>query len=148
MFVGALVTAAPDPWADAIRRVHDQAAGILHVVVIERDDVPGLLARAMLGDAEATRLAHVLTRALERIAGAPRRRPAMCACCPRPLKDGRFSIAVALPARDDATQGLALAVCRDCATGRVAVEAAATKALRCLWPAARPIRVHPGKGCA
>lgn len=136
-------------WADGIRAVHDEAAGVLQVVVIRATDAVDLFSAALAGNAEAARLFRVVADASERIAASRETtRPALCASCPRTLRDNAFAFAVALPACDDPTNAVALAVCRRCARSTDDIRRKATFALKQLWPEARPIEVHPTAGRA
>lgn len=137
-----------ETWEEGIRRFSEESAGAFFVHVVERGDLPGLLADALAGDADAERLAGLVQGTLERIAAAPRHKPMLCACCPCAVKGGPFAVVVAMPARDDATRGVALAVCGSCASGRDAVQAAALAALRKLWPDLRPIDINAAEGRA
>lgn len=73
------------------------------------------------------------------IAAAPRRRPMLCASCPRALRGSAYSFVVALPARDDPTQ-------LRCAVEPDAITAKAVTALRKLWPDLRPIAITQETG--
>ena len=56
----------------------------------------------------------------------------------------RFSCAIVVPFRDDAAHGMGLAICQRCGTEASDIKAAATGALREVWPDIRPIALtHP-----
>ena len=146
--MGTLVSAAREVWAEGIRRVHAEAAGVVTLSVLQADDMPELLAHALMGDPEATRLAKLVERALQGIEQAPRRRPMLCGSCPRHLRNGRYSIACAIPHRDDPREAVVMGICRCCASDHAAIVRAAQRALKQLWPDLRTIDLHPGEGRA
>jgi len=134
---------------DGIQRVSDEAGGLLTVQVIQQHDMPAMIADALGGSAEAVQLLRLTNQVLANIQAAPYRKPALCGCCPRALRGGRYAIVIARPARDDATEGLSLAICRKCGPTYGAIQATAAVAFRRIWPDLRPIMVtHPGGGRA
>ena len=58
-------------WAEDMQHVQDQAAGLLELVVVQPDDVRGLIALAETGDPDADRGLRMVSGALARIQGAP-----------------------------------------------------------------------------
>lgn len=138
-----------DTWADGIQRVGDEAAGVLALQVVQHADVPALIADAIAGDRDATRLLRLVNRALAGIQSAPRSRPHLCAACPRPLRKGRYAIVAVFPARDDATHGLGLGICTHCGTAHDVIHDKAVLALRRIWPDGRAFTIsHPEGGHA
>lgn len=140
---------APDPaWAASIRRVHHDARGVLALDVVQRADMPDVLIAALAGDADALQLARQVNDTLRRIQDAPVHDPMQCACCCAPLRGGKFAVVVASPeANPDARAALALAICTRCGPTPGARNAAAQRALRCIWPDLRPV-THPNGGRA
>ena len=129
-------------WAEDMRAVHAEAAGCMTLDIICPADVPSLVAYGAMGDQQAKRLTIAVEQALNGIARAPRRRPMLCASCPRPVRPGsEFWVVIASPARDDAAQCLTLAICAGCAMEREHARQKALVALRRVWPDARPIEV-------
>lgn len=126
---------------DGLKHMQAESGGAIHVMVVRPIDALGLLADAISGDAEARRLFDAVNQAATEIAAAPRRRPILCASCPRPLRRSAYSFVVALPARDNPTQALSMAVCSRCAVEPDAITAKAVTALRGLWPDLRAIAV-------
>lgn len=150
MPLGGVVTAARDDWASGIARISAEAAGLVEVQVVTREDMPELLAHAMLGDPEAMHLGRLVCDALGRIERAPKRRPMLCGSCPRALRRGRYSLAFAVPRRDAPQEALSLAICEVCATDHAGVVDKAHAALKRVWPDLRPLPgpVHPAQGHA
>ncbi len=114
-----------DPeWAAGVQRLHDEAAGIVHLDEVRQTDMPRLVVAGLNGSVEAGRLLLAVTDALRRIQGAPADTPMECA-----------SYGKALKGRCGPTVG--------------AIKAAATRSLRSIWPYVRPIEVtHPKGGRA
>jgi hypothetical protein len=137
-------------WEQAVHNVHREAAGAVEVAVVMMEEMPGLLGEALLGDPRCIQLFQLVMQMLDHVKEAPRRDPVLCACCPRPVRRGsRFNMAVAIPARDDPHQALALVVCERCATEPAAVMAKATDGLRKIWPDLRTAAItHPQGGRA
>ena len=138
-----------DKRGDQMATIHREAAGLMHLDVVLREDMPAMVAAAARGAVEAAELFQRVNAALADILSAPEGAPKLCAACPKPLADGRYSLALAIPACDAPSNALALAVCHDCAVAREDVRAKAIEALRRLWPDARPVTItHPDGGRA
>lgn len=142
------MSAARDDWADGIARISAECAGVVALQVVTPEDLPEMLAASLMGDREATRLAHLVAQALRRIEEAPRSRAMLCAACPKRLRGGRYAIVCAVPHRDDPREALTLGVCRRCATRHDAIVQKAGQALKRVWPDLRAIDIHPGRGHA
>lgn len=130
---------------DGVQRVNDEAGGLLELQVIQRTDLPALMLDALAGSSEAAQTLRLANDAVAGIQAAPRRRPMLCGCCPRALRGGRYAVVLARPARDDAAQPLAMAICTKCGPDFGAIQAAATVALRRIWPDLRPITITHSK---
>ena len=138
-----------DTRSDQMEAIHREAAGLMHLDVVMREDMPAMVAAAARGNPEAAELFQRVNTALLDILNAPVVAPKLCAVCPRPLAGGRYSLALAIPACDAPSNALALAVCHDCAGAREDVREKAIEALRHLWPDARPVTItHPDGGRA
>ena len=137
---------ASQAWRDGMQAVHDEAAGVLSVEVVQMPDLPRIRGAALAGNADAQRVLQVVRHALQGIVEAPRRKPMLCGHCPRPLAGGRFSIVAAFPSRDDASRGLALAICDGCGGTRDQVMEKAVLALRRIWPDGRQVAVTDPQG--
>ncbi len=131
---------------EGVQRVSDEAGGMLTLQVIQRQDMPAIIADAICGSAEAAQLMRLTNQVLANIQGAPRRKPMLCGCCPRALRGGRYAIIIAQPACDDPTQGLSMAICPKCGPTYGAIQAAAAVALRRIWPNLRPVTIRHSKG--
>lgn len=130
-----------------IQGVNDEAGGLLTVQVIQRQDLPAIIADAICGSAEAVQLMRLANQVLTNIRDAPRRKPMLCGCCPRALRGGQYAVIIARPACDDPKQGLSLAICTRCGPDYDAIQAKATVALARIWPNVRPVTVtHPAGG--
>ncbi len=133
-----------------VEAVTQQAAGALEIIVVMQHEIPEAIVTALAGDPAVMQVAQMIMQALAGIKHAPRHSPMLCACCPQPLRiNGRFSLAMALPACDAPVQALGLAICGKCATEPSAVQVRAIEALRKIWPTLRMGRItHPAGGHA
>lgn len=139
-----------EAWAASMRRLHEEAAGVVGVTILQPRDMPELMAAALAGDPMAVGLLRTATDTINRIEAAPRRRPMLCGSCPRPLKVKKgLSIVVATPDKDAPEQCLALAICTRCGTTVEEVQEKAVVALRRIWPDTRQVTItHPEGGRA
>lgn len=133
--------AARDDLVAGIRRVSEEAAGLLEIQAVMPGNVPELLGAALLGDPEAARLAGLVCDALRRIERAPKGKGMLCVSCPRTLRRRRFALVFAVPRRDAPHEGVSLAVCDRCGPDHAAVMDKAGAGLRKLWP---DLRALPG----
>jgi hypothetical protein len=129
-------------WRNGIEAVQREAGGVLSLAIIRARDMPALLAAAMLGNAEAALLAQCVYSTLRGFRRAPRNRPMLCACCPRPVPTTAFALVVADPGTEGKTLGLTLAICEHCATTDDGIQAKAVAALQTIWPQLRRVTVH------
>lgn len=130
-------TTGSDPLKVALHRIHEQAAGAVALEVVRRQDLPELMGHALAGEPDAHRILQLVSGGLARIQNAPARKPMLCATCPQPLRDGRYAIIACFPLRDDAAEGMTLAICHRCATTVPGIKAKAVQALRRFWPGGR-----------
>ena len=136
-------------WLEELRMIQTEAAGVMRLDVVQPGDFSDLVGTALFGSPHSQRLVAAVEGALQQIAKAPRAKPRLCACCPRPIRTrGVYSIVIASPARDDTERALTLAVCPRCATEREEVREKAILALKRIWPDARSIAVHHQAGQA
>ena len=144
------MSASRAEWVASIRAIGQQADGILAVEIVRQEDLPDIVASVMLGNIDAGRLLEAVVGALDHINAAPRSRPCLCSCCPRPLrKRSHFTLAVAMPERSDASHYLALAVCARCGRTNTEIKPKVTSALQKLWPDLREVAIsHPQGGRA
>lgn len=127
-----------EPPAD-IGALHDDAAGVLKLILLTAEDAAELIAAAAAGDARA----GSYLRAVDTFQRQIDRQGQLCLTCDRQLAAGRLLIALVVPGRDDPARCLAVGVCETCVamqSDRGAVEAAVAAALRkLLWPDLRRI---------
>ena len=136
-------------YAEQMTSIHQEAAGLMNLDIVLRDDMVAMVSAAALGNLEAVKMHQRVNGALLGMLKASADAPKLCATCPETLGGGRFSLALATPACDDPTNTLALAICHTCATTRDDVRTKATEALRRIWPDARRVTVtHPAGGRA
>ena len=132
---------------DAIKAVSHEGRGVVSLQVVQRTDLPAMMLDAISGSADAAQLLRLTNQALATIQAAPRWKPALCGCCPRALRRGKFALIIARPACDDPTQGLALAICPKCGPDHDAIRAKAVASLARIWPDVRLV-THPDGGRA
>ncbi len=135
-------------WVKGITALHDEAAGMLALDVILHTDVPRLAAAALDGCQDTARLLIAVGSALRQIGAAPANSPAECGCCDAALRPGRFAVVIARPNTCDPVHGLGTAICTHCGPTRGAVRAAAVRAVKLIWPNARPVIIHDKAGHA
>lgn len=134
----------PATWAEAVRQVHDEAAGMLSVVIVRQCDAVHLALDALSGDDTAVALLLQVKDCIQRIEGASACNRTQCGCCGADLASGRYALAIATPDISDPSAGLGMAICRRCGVTVGAIKAAALSALRLIWPDLRPVQVtHP-----
>jgi hypothetical protein len=121
--------------------IHHEAAGVLALNIIRPGDALNLVVASLEGGREATRLLRAVCDIVARVESAPRKKPMLCGCCPRPLRGSGFVICVAVPDRDSPTNGLAFALCEHCSRDDTALLGKASSALRTIWPDLRPITI-------
>ena len=127
-------------WASDMQAVHDEAAGLVEIILVEQGAVPAILAAALLGEADARRIMLLVRDTLRSIGAAPAALPALCLCCPRPVRDGRFMLAIAQPAREGAEHAIGVAICEACAPDATVARPKVMAGLRGLWPNLRAIQ--------
>ncbi len=139
-----------DALQDGVEAVTRQAAGALEIVVVMQHEIPEAILTALSGDPAIVQVAQMIMQTLAHIEGAPRHSPMLCAVCPQPLRiNGRFNLAMAMPACDSPVQALGLAICGKCATEPTTVQAKAIEGLRKIWPTLHMGRItHPAGGHA
>jgi hypothetical protein len=133
-------------WEAAIRRVHAQAAGLLHLDVVRQADLPALIGKALAGGTEAARLLVQVNGFLGQIQEAGLGRAPLCGGCSATIEDRRFTIVIASPeGADEPADGIGMTICRRCGPTPGAARAAAARGLRDIWPDARLLAVtSPG----
>lgn len=140
-----------DKWADGIRSVATEAAGLLEVALIDAAYGRELSERRFRGDPEATSLLMAVAATARRVKEAPRRDPAMCICCPRRIRritcENTFGLA--FPSVENPTTAVGFIFCSKCAAEPESLQTRATEGLRRIWPNLRAVTVtHPAGGRA
>lgn len=132
-------------WRRGMQDVHRDAAGAIEITVVQQQDMLAITTAMLEGDYRAAQLFDLAAQTLAHIKQAPARSATLCACCPRPIRsNSRFSLVMAIPARDSPRVAMTIAVCDACATGVLAVQAKAIEALRTVWPDLRAMQItHP-----
>ncbi len=127
--------------SNVARCVTTESGGVLCVDIVRPIDFLNLVTAALTGDAAAARLVRTAGDAVIGFSSMPPDQPALCACCPRPLLSGSYSVAVVTPACDAPGQGLALGICTACAIEPDDLLAKAREGLSRIWPNVRPLAV-------
>jgi len=104
-----------DAWAADVASIHSEAAGVMHLHVVRDRDLPAVMLGVLAGNRLALQLHPAATDTQNRIAEAPRHRSMLCASCPRSLRPKAFNCVAVIPAIDDPSRMLCLAVCKRCA---------------------------------
>jgi hypothetical protein len=141
------VTASPrQAWAAGIRQVHEESCGLLSLRFVSADHALDLIAASLGGDQEATQLMATVTRVLARIGSMPKRTPALCGCCPRPLRRTGYIVCLAVPERTDPENCVGFGICARCSSDKTKLDEKAVGALSKLFPAVRSIPLPVGAG--
>ena len=130
-------------WAAGMRLLREQSGGVVGLIVILPEEIPGILYAAAERNPGAIERAAVVRSTVQRFATAPRHEPLLCGSCPRPLKKGQFAIVSASPERPDREHAMIFGICQRCAGTHQQVVGKALDALRRFWPDARPIDLPP-----
>jgi hypothetical protein len=143
-------TQTDSAWRTGIQTVHNEAAGLLNVDIVDALAGAGLMSDALRGDSEAAALILAVTQAAARIKQAPRQKPALCICCPRAVRRvcAGTVFGVATPAVANPTGAIGFVFCDRCASDRDTLAAKAAEGLRRIWPDLRPVVVthqHGGR---
>jgi hypothetical protein len=117
-------------WREGL--LNDEGGGLQHARLVRPDDVPEMLAAALLGDRTAGSMLRAVSESIDRITRAPRSRPVLCAACPAPIRSPTgTTFGVLLPAVDAPRTVLAFALCPQCIAAASADPGAALlKAIR------------------
>jgi hypothetical protein len=134
---------------ECFKAVTKESGGLVAVHIFFPEDLRGLITRSLVGDREATMLVPLVRQGTKQIRSASRKAPALCGCCPRPIRS-HFALAIVLPERSDPSQGFAIGLCAKCTEGDInRAHQKAVESLAAIWPDARPVLVtHPGGGRA
>jgi hypothetical protein len=129
-------------WADGLRRVHEEAAGVLELHIIRPREMLDLLADALSGDRRATIIAQA---ALDTVATVSRTAASghakLCLSCPRELMDQQFTVVLVVPERSHPSKAIGAAMCHACGLTESDIRNKAAVAFRGIWPDLRPITI-------
>lgn len=130
-------------WQMGVQSIHEEAAGVLDVNLIDASVGADLFISAALGNCESTALLAAIRKAAECVRSAPRRKPALCVSCPRSIRriTPTTVFGVARPAVPTPTGALAFAFCDRCSADPSTLAVKATEGLRRIWPDLRPIKI-------
>ena len=135
--------------SDCLTNLHSEAGGAVELIILRPVDAPDLVAHALAGDRQAIRIFEALSNASRAVQNAPKRKPLLCATCPRPLRGTAFTFGIVLPMRDDPQSGVAFGICVKCGASAEVLQAKATAALHNIWPDLVPVDItHPEGGRA
>src|SRR4051812_20838891 len=73
-------------WHSGIDALRTEAGDHLRHDLIRSDETLRLLSSVLAGDVMASALMQGVIHAKKTIAAAPKAKPALCACCPRPVR--------------------------------------------------------------
>jgi hypothetical protein len=136
-------------WRSGIKTVHQHAAGLLEIIIVQPAEMLELLIGSLCGDPRATAIARAASAAVGGImSAATSSDPKLCLTCPRELRDTNCTVVLAVPHRADPTTAMGSAICPRCAATDDLIGKASV-ALRGIWPSLRPVSVtHPDGGRA
>ena len=135
---------------EGLDKLNREAAGLLRCEVIRPGDVGPLTYAALAGDYDAiVRLSAVLDSAVK-IKALACKRPPVCLCCPRSVRDPHATLALLIAATGRPTVALASAVCEHCSAVEFeALLSRAAAAYQACWPNLRCVEItHPEGGQA
>jgi hypothetical protein len=138
-------------WRVGVQDIHDEAAGLLNVDIVDPLRCFQLLAAAALGDYEASVLIQAVAQAGRAVKKAPPRKPTRCMCCPRVVRriSATTVFGVAYPATGNPSAALGFVFCDGCSSDHGTLVEKATAGLRRIWPDLRPVVItHPVGGVA
>lgn len=132
-------------WQQDVQAVVDEAAGLMELVVLLPTDAPELVIKAAHGDVDASRILGAARDMTANVRRHSYRKPAICGCCPRPVRHRDwYAIAFAMPRRDDVSRVLATVICRKCGADRETLNDRALSAFQRMFPDARKVTINSG----
>lgn len=131
---------APLGWEDGIRKVDTEGAGAFDIHVLARPLPHDLMLAALSGDAVAVGLLQAVASTVDSIGKAPRKKPALCLCCPRAVrKADQYVVCITTPHRDDPSMAIGSVICAKCWADQERISERIIEAMRAVWPDARPL---------
>ena len=133
-----------------VKKVHQQAAGMLQIYVVQPMSILKMLIAAYEGRKYDSAVAEIAVTAIKEIDRASKTsEPPLCGACENLLVNGRYSLVIAIPSCDDPKDTIVFGICAQCATTDAEVRVKAADALRHIWPDLRQIEItHPNGGTA
>jgi len=143
----------PDPeftLQQGVDRLNRESGGLLRLEIIRPEDIFGLSCAVFSGDGAALARLVAAQESGDRIRRHARKKPVVCLCCPRSIRDPRAVLALLFPASDAASVAVASALCDRCsAADQETLMACAAAAYEKVWPGLRCIEItHPEGGNA
>ncbi len=131
-----------------IRAVSAESGGAINVTIVTPETGRELIAWAALGNSEAATLLRAVVGSAAWIKRAPRDKPTLCMCCPRPIRrvTGATVFGVAAPANDRPVQAIGFAFCDRCGERPSELLGKAAAGLRRIWPDLREIAITHQSG--
>ena len=132
-----------------MRAVQTESGGVMRMHLVELADLDAIHAAALVDDRNSRRLLRLVSQSLFQIADAPRRKPALCLCCPQPIRQTKDAavFCFVLPDVTSPEHGIGAAVCAKCAR-HADLLGRATTAFRRLWPDLRTVDISAQCGHA
>jgi hypothetical protein len=128
-------------WTRDVKLVHQEAGDVIQIFLLSPRDCVRIAVAAAAGNSYCVALLHAATDFLHKIATAPKSRPALCLCCPRPIRAATdVLVCLAVPGVKNPRHAIGAGVCRHCATSGDLNTKVAT-AFRNIWPDLRAIEV-------
>jgi len=133
-------------FASGVQLAHDEASGVMRIYLMSSEDGRRMALAAAAGNAHCAALLRACVDCAQHVAHAAKDRPALCLCCPEPIRDMLgVTICLAVPDTDNPQRAVGGVICKRCAAGSD-LSGRAASALRNLWPDLREIEVMPGPG--
>jgi hypothetical protein len=137
--------------ADGVAQLNRESGGLLRLEIIRPEDIFGLSCAVFSGNGGALARLTAALESGERIRREARKKPVVCLCCPRAIRDPRAVLALLFPASDAASVAVASALCDRCsAADQEVLMARAAAAYQQVWPGLRCVGpvTHPAGGHA
>ncbi len=127
---------------ETLRQLNREAAGLLRLEIIRPQDIFGLSCAIFAGDGSAFARLTAVHQSGDRIRRQARKKPIVCLCCPRSIRNPRAVLALLFPASDAASMAVASALCDRCsAVDNATLMARAAAAYQQVWPGLRCIEM-------
>ena len=137
-----------DTWSAGISAVHIESGGVMRLCLVNPSEQGEILFAAMAGDPLARCLRRLIKPTTFQIKLAPRRKPALCLVCPRPIRKIQDigTYVFVLPEVQSPVHAIGTAVCAKCAEGGDLLDRAMAAFQRHLWGDIRRIDISASCG--